>query len=188
VGSGKSIAINVRLVVATHRDLPQMVKDGRFREDLYYRLNVITVKIPPLRDRREDLPALARHTLQKLMPRTGVHLDLSEKASEVLAQYDWPGNIRELENVLERASILCAGAVLEPDDLQLNLEDLNKVQTVDLTRLEGPVSVREKVQQEEQEKLKAILLQAKGNVAEASRIMGVARTTLIHRLKKYGLI
>ena len=121
VGGTQSVQANVRFIAATNKDLKQAIRAGTFREDLYYRLEVISVTLPPLRERMDDLPALARHFLGK-SPKLGIHksLTLSPEADRLLQQYDWPGNIRELENVLTRAMILCPGTTIEPEHLHLS--------------------------------------------------------------------
>src|SRR5207253_3747902 len=113
LGGTKTIKVHVRLVTATHRDLAGMVADGRFREDLYYRLNIFPVVLPPLRERRDDIPRLVRHFAQKVARRMGRRIEtIPAEAMDVLEQYPWPGNIRELENVIERAVILSPGSAL----------------------------------------------------------------------------
>src|SRR4029453_17857202 len=112
--------VDVRVIAATNRDLRQMVADGRFQEDLFYRLNVIPIALPPLRERREDLPALIEHFVHKHAARTGRRIDrVDEAVLTTLQQYDWPGNVRELENTIERAVVLSGGPVLTPQSVSL---------------------------------------------------------------------
>jgi len=120
VGGTQSVRTNVRFLAATNKDIRRMIKEGTFREDLYYRLAVITVTLPPLRERMDDVPALAQHFLNRAV-KTGVHgpCTLSDRAVQALQQYSWPGNIRELDNVLTRALILCMDDTLEPANLHL---------------------------------------------------------------------
>lgn len=194
VGGNRSIPVDVRVVAATHRNLDQMVKEGRFREDLFYRLNVIALKVPPLRDRREDIKELAASFIKKYAAREARNVTLSEKAAETLIGYDWPGNIRELQNVLERAVILSVADVIDEEDLNLNTDEVMKVVTVDpskisqMSKVTSGNTVRDEIRAKEMESLKETLIKAGGNVAEAARLMGVPRTTLFHRLKKYGLV
>jgi DNA-binding NtrC family response regulator len=188
VGGNRSIPVDVRVVAATHRNLDQMVKDGKFREDLFYRLNVIALKVPSLRDRREDIPSLADHFVKKYGAREARPVSLSPQAVEALKTYDWPGNIRELQNVLERAVILSVSDAIEPEDLNLNTEEVLKVEKVDPSKLPSTSSLRDEIRAREMDSLKEILIKAGGNVAEAARLMGVPRTTLFHRLKKFGLV
>jgi two-component system response regulator HydG len=118
VGSAESVKVDVRVIAATHRDLPRLVKSGKFREDLFYRLNVIAIPLPPLRDRIEDVPLLAHHFLRRYSERLGKKVrTLSPEAIELLCGYRWPGNVRELENAIERAVVLCRGEAVTPADL-----------------------------------------------------------------------
>lgn len=188
VGGNRSVPVDVRLVAATHRDLEREVSEGGFREDLYYRLNVIAVKIPPLRDRRDDIPALAHAIVEKLSREKGTRLALSPAALASLANYDWPGNVRELENILERAVILCPASLIEPEDLNFPMEVPTSVEKVEIPESGAPLPVRDQIRKKEAEDLTQFLIKANGNVSETARLMGIARTTLIHRLKKYRLI
>jgi DNA-binding NtrC family response regulator len=188
VGGNRLIPIDVRLVAATNKNLEEEVRAGRFRDDLYYRLNVIAVKVPPLRERKEDIPALANYFLKKFCGKTGAKLTLPEETLQYLARYDWPGNIRELENVIERAVILSAGPTLDPEDLNLRLEEIEQVEKVDLEKIPSIESLRSEAQKQEIQSISEILLKAGGNVSKAARLMGVGRTTLFYRLKKYRLI
>jgi two-component system response regulator HydG len=118
VGSADSIRVDVRVIAATHRDLPKLVKAGKFREDLFYRLNVIAVPLPPLRERIDDVPLLAHHFLRRYAERLGKKVrTLTPEAIELLCGYRWPGNVRELENAIERAVVLCRGDSVAPSDL-----------------------------------------------------------------------
>ena len=120
LGSTRTVRVDVRLVAATNRDLAQMAADGEFRSDLYYRLNVFPVVLPPLRDRRDDIPRLVRHFAQKVARRMGRRIEtIPAEAMDALVEYPWPGNVRELENVIERAVILSPGSAL-----QINLGEL----------------------------------------------------------------
>jgi DNA-binding NtrC family response regulator len=118
VGSAESVRVDVRVIAATHRDLPKLVKAGKFREDLFYRLNVINVPLPPLRERVEDVPLLAHHFLRRYAERLGKKVrSVTPEAIELLSGYRWPGNVRELENAIERAVVLCRGDAILPGDL-----------------------------------------------------------------------
>jgi DNA-binding NtrC family response regulator len=192
VGGNRSIPIDVRLIGATHKNLSQAVREGRFREDLFYRLNVIAVKVPSLRERKEDIRALATHFFKKFTRRLGAALSLPEKTLEYLSHYDWPGNVRELQNIIERAVILAPGPTIDPEDLNLNLEEMLQVEKVDMKKISEVDSVRSqiqsKIQEDEVKSLTDTLKQAKGNISEAARLLGIARSTLFNRLKKYSLI
>ncbi|NLT65128.1 MAG: sigma 54-interacting transcriptional regulator, partial [Acidobacteria bacterium] len=119
VGGTETKRVDIRLVFATNRDLEKMVAEGTFREDLYYRLYVYPIRLPPLRDRREDIPVLAYHLLSKIQGPEGPVADISEAAMNILEQYDWPGNVRQLESTIERAVISCEGSSIEPHHLPL---------------------------------------------------------------------
>ena len=189
VGGNKTINVDVRVVTATNKDLSKMVKDGKFREDLYYRLNVIPITVPPLRERMEDVPVLAEYFLKKYSQQMGKSLQFHSSAKDLLNRYDWPGNIRELQNILERAVILSSGSEIEADDLKLNLDSL---QTEHVHLVPGTVpgtgNVRDEIQKGEIHKLTDSMHRANGNISEAARDLGIARSTLFDRLKKYKMI
>lgn len=187
VGGNQMINVDVRIVTATNKNLSQMVKDGTFREDLFYRLNVIPVTVPPLRDRMQDVPVLAEFFLTKFNKQLGKSLTFSKQAMDLLCSYDWPGNVRELQNILERTVILSSGPEIEPHDLKLNVEEALKTEKVAVPASTAG-NVRHEIQKKEIEKLTEALTQANGNLSEAARIMGIARSTLFDRLKKYKLI
>jgi two-component system response regulator HydG len=188
VGGNRPIPVDIRLISATHRNLGEMIRTGKFREDLFYRLNVISLKVPPLRDRKEDIPLLASHFLKKCCQNSYKNLSFSPETLEYLANYDWPGNIRELQNTIERAVILCEGSTIEPEDLNLNIDQALRVDHVDMSKMSTNGSIKSKIQGEEMQKLSEVLTQTKGNVTEAARLMGIPRTTLFNRLRKYHLI
>jgi DNA-binding NtrC family response regulator len=186
VGGNQIIKVDVRIVTATNKNLAQMVKDEKFREDLYYRLNVIPVTIPSLRDRMQDLPTLAEFFLKKFNKQLGKNLTFSVDAMDHLCKYDWPGNVRELQNILERTVILSSGPEIEVEDLKLNVDEALKVEKVNVAS--SPQNIRHEIQKKEAEKLTEALKTANGNLSEAARALGIARSTLFDRLKKYKLI
>lgn len=188
VGGKRPIPINVRVIAATHQNLMEKVHKGSFRQDLFYRLNVIPLKIPPLRERKEDLILLAEYFLQKFCKQMGRDLKFSSSSLEALGRYDWPGNVRELQNIIERAVIIGPGPILEANDLNLNLEEFTRIEHISLERIAEPSSVRAQIQEEERLSLTQALKAAQGNISEAARILGIARSTLFHRLKKHDLI
>jgi transcriptional regulator with PAS, ATPase and Fis domain len=165
-----------------------MVRDGTFREDLFYRLNVIVLRVPPLRERKRDISVLAEYFLKKYNSKLGKRLSLSNETLDFLSRYDWPGNVRELENILERAVILGEGPTIEPSDFNLNIDEVLKVEKVDMGKVLANESVRYKAQESEIKELSDLLIKTKGNIAEAARAMGLPRTTLFHRLRKYRLV
>ncbi len=177
VGGNKAMRVDVRLITATNKDLPEMIKAGTFREDLFYRLNVITVTIPPLRERKEDISELARYFLNKYSRKLSkVVTDFTAEALELLAGYHWPGNVRELENVIERAVILC-----ESD--RIGAEDLSIPSAATVSELGTNPSLEEM----EKNYILRVLKEANNNQSKASQLLGIDRKTLYLKLKKYGI-
>jgi DNA-binding NtrC family response regulator len=185
VGGTKEIAVDVRLVAATHRNLQQMVADGRFREDLLYRLSVIQTQLPPLRERRDDIPVLAMHFAQTFGESLGRRIEqVSPAAADVLTHYRWPGNVRELRNVIERAMVLGDGPVLDVDDLPPEL-----LRAAPAASPEAPPDGRlvRPLAELEREAILAALAATDGNKARAAALLGIDRTTLYRKLKDYAL-
>ena len=180
VGGSEEVRVDVRVVAATHKDLKQAVEEGNFREDLYYRLNVIEIRLPPLRERREDVPLLAAHFVDRLSHEIGKDVrQISDSAMRILMDHDWPGNVRELENAIERAIVSTRTTTLAEDDF------------VFLTNGGGARSVRvpDNMPIEEMEKLmiEATLRRTGGNVKEAAVSLGIDRSTLYEKLKRFGV-
>ncbi len=181
VGSTKSMPINVRILAATNRDLEQGVAQGTFRRDLYFRLNVLTLRIPPLRERRQDIPLMATHFLDRLARSTGVQRTLSDDALKVMLSYDWPGNVRELENCLERAVAMSSGPVLHIADMPTALQNAQSpVQLGD----SGDGKILPIAELERQTILSAIE-QLNGDKLLAAKLLGIGKTTLYRKLKEY---
>src|SRR5438309_4958194 len=181
VGSTKRIAINVRILAATNRDLEQSVAQGSFRRDLYFRLNVLSLRIPPLRERRQDIPLLAGHILERLSQNSGRAHEISDDAMRALLAYDWPGNVRELENCLERCCAITSGAVI-------HMVDLPSAITGAPARLVAEAAesrILPLVDLEKQTILSAIA-QLNGDKLMAARMLGIGKTTLYRKLKEYG--
>ena len=181
VGGTRALSVDVRVIAATNRDLRGMIAAGRFREDLSYRLNVITITIPPLRERREDITDLARHFLAKysrkmLKPAR----EFTPEAVRALELYGWPGNVRELENVVERAVILCDGETIGREDLAV--PDANAA-AADAAGKPGTGSLEEI----ERDHILRVLRESGGNQSRASQLLGIDRKTLYLKLRKYGL-
>jgi len=177
VGGNKTLSVDVRVIAATNKDLTGMIQNGKFREDLFYRLNVINITIPPLRERREDIVELSRHFLMKYAKKLSKSITgFTPEAEELLAGYHWPGNVRELENVVERAVILC-----ESD--RIGAEDLSIPSSATVSELGTNPSL------EEMEKvyILRVLKEADGNQSKASQLLGIDRKTLYLKLKKYGI-
>jgi transcriptional regulator with GAF, ATPase, and Fis domain len=199
VGSSEPVQVDVRLVAATHQNLEQLIRQGRFREDLFYRLNVITLAMPPLRDRSEDIPELALHFLRHYAERCGKSIaQVDDEALLALRSYHWPGNVRELENAIERAVVVADSPLLTADDLPEEVRraavgfgpmpfPLNgdAASTGDAWGVRAERQVRDR---REREALLRALAAANGNKAEAARLLGMARSTLVSRLKKHGLL
>ena len=187
VGGNRTIPVDVRLVAATNRDLKREMTAGRFREDLFFRLNVVPIHVPPLRERMGDVPYLANFFLQKFNRQLGRRLQFDAEAIHQVGRYDWPGNVRELQNVIERASILSGGPILTAEDLRLDPEASLGPETIAVDRL-ASLSVRDEIRLEESHRLSEALRQAGGRISEAARLLGIARSTLFDRLKKYRLV
>jgi transcriptional regulator with GAF, ATPase, and Fis domain len=197
VGSGEPIRVDVRVLAATHCDLEQLIREGRFRQDLYYRLNVISIAVPPLRERREDIPELALHFLRLYAQRCGRPVaQVDDDALAALKAFAWPGNVRQLENVIQRAVVVAEGPALTLRELPPELVD--GVESIllpvrdedDDTPLELSLGVhaeRAARDRREREQLVRALAATNGNKAEAARVLGMARSTLVSRLKKHGL-
>jgi DNA-binding NtrC family response regulator len=177
VGSTQETHADVRVVAATNRSLEEEMKAGRFREDLYYRLNVMTIDLPPLRERREDIPLLVEHFLTtRQISSTRYHIQ--PEALDCLSRYDWPGNVRELANVLERAQILAEGHVITPDDLPDTVAEPDQ----------GPSAGNEdprRLSAVERRHVEEVLQQVKGNKVQAARALGISRRALYRLLAKY---
>ncbi len=186
VGGAQSIKVDVRIIAATHRDLEEMVESGEFRQDLFYRLNVIRLDLPPLRDRLGDLALYVRFFLKKLADRLGRPVPtLSEAALARLAAHSWPGNVRELENVLERSLVLATGSQLEPADLP-SLERRVKRPPAGEPLLRLPEEGLS-LEALEKELIAQALERTDGNKSAAARLLGLTRRTLGYRLEKHGL-
>lgn len=186
VGSTIPIKTDVRLITATNRNLLKEVQDGRFRQDLYYRLNVIEVIVPPLRDRRDDIPLLVNHYLQRFGQESEKSLKVSEQALHMLMAHPWPGNIRELENVLRRAVTLCERDTILPKDLPSVVRDAF---TNPLHHQPDPSlqPLREARQAFEKDYVERLLRQTGGNISQAARRAGIAWQNFHQKIKKFGI-
>jgi len=183
LGSNKTQHIDVRVIAATNRDLRVALEEGTFREDLYYRLNVVPIEILPLRERKEDIPYLARHFVEKLGPESGGTVTgITDAAIDKLMGYSWPGNVRELENVIERSIVMANGEKLDEKEIRL---DMN----VRPRQVQGEIGLPEGMSLDafEQELIKNALKQADGNKSQAARILGLTRNALRYRLTQMGI-
>ncbi len=177
VGGNKTLTVDVRVVAATNKDLVSLIKAGRFREDLYYRLNVINITIPPLRDRRSDIPELARHFLSAYAKKLSKPVaDFTAESLELLSSYRWPGNVRELENVIERAVIVCESGTIGAEDL-----------SIPAYAAVADLSVNPSLEEMEKNYIIRVLKETGGNQSKASQLLGIDRKTLYLKLKKYGI-
>lgn len=176
VGGNTPIPVDFRLIAATNKDLEALVAEGRFREDLYYRINVFSITIPPLRERREDIPLLAEHFLKKFAQSMNKPiLGISPEALALLEHYDWPGNVRELQNAIERAVLVCRGREIRPEDLPLQVNEA-RGQTMGKTLAEV-----------ERQHIQRILQETRWNISQAARLLGIDRVTLYNKIRKYHL-
>jgi len=181
LGGNRTVRTDVRLVAATNTDLRTEVKDGRFREDLYYRLNVIALRLPPLRERRDDVPLLAQHFLEHYAAKNSRRLDgFSREALELLATYQWPGNIRELEHAVERAVVLARGPVVEPDSLPDVVRDSFPVGLASSRTI--PIPVGTPLDEVERLLIEETLRRTGGNKQKAAALLGIAPRTIYRKL------
>jgi two-component system response regulator AtoC len=182
LGSNTPVPVDIRLVTATSRDLERAVNEGSFREDLYYRLNVVAISLPPLRDRRQDIPALVQYFLN----RSGSRVSITAPALALLCDYHWPGNVRELENVIERTLVLARSGVITEDEIQLRTRPDPPDRTwPDLAPLEDGLKTNIAVL--EKALIERALRQAQGNKTRAAEILGVHRRLLYEKIREYGL-
>jgi transcriptional regulator with PAS, ATPase and Fis domain len=174
LGGTRAVKVNVRVIAATNRDLHEAVAQGKFRADLYYRLNVFDINIPPLRQRPEDIPELAANFLREFSQDASHAVELSADATAALLSYDWPGNVRELRNAIERATIVCEDGMIRPEDLALEPSSTAPVDSTDLELIERRT-------------IENVMRETNGNKLHASRRLGISRMQLYTRLRKYGL-
>ena len=196
VGGNEIVRSDVRLIVATNRILEDAIKQGKFREDLYYRLNVITIAIPPLRERREDVSDLVQYFIKKYSKEANKNIrGIDKKALKELVEYPWPGNVRQLENCIRRAVVLSKGFTISPEDLELETEFETTVEKQDVWEvleklLDEVIANRSDAQLwpvMEQLLIEKVLKKTRGNQVQAARILGIHRNTLRNRIERYGL-
>jgi len=182
VGSTKSMPINVRILAATNRDLEVAVQDGKFRKDLYFRLNVVTLRIPPLRERKQDIPLLVSHFLEKLARSSGVQRTISDEAMKLMLAFDWPGNVRELENCLERACALSSGPLMHVADLPTGIQNAQLHSAAGSLPSNRIVTIAEM----EKQAILGTIDQLQGDKLMAAKLLGIGKTTLYRKLKEYS--
>jgi DNA-binding NtrC family response regulator len=181
LGGTKDIRVDVRLVAATNQDLEQLVAEGKFREDLFYRLNVFTITIPPLRERKEDIPLLVRHFIETTGITGKEKTLISPEAMNLLLSYHWPGNIRELQNIIERAIILSENNVIRPQDLPLGLREEPKLSYIDKDNTLKSLRSAEKTY------ISKVLEEVGGHRGKAAQVLRISERTLYRKLKKYNI-
>lgn len=188
VGGHQTIQVDIRIVAATNRDLHAMVKEGAFREDLFYRLNVIHLQLPPLRERREDIALLANHFLQKFSSENQRDIiEIDPAAMSMLTTWPWPGNIRELSNVIERAVVMNTGAVIFAEDLPAPLrQPVSGGSEIKATQ-PGERNLKEEIKREEKRIIIEVLEQHEGNRTRAALMLGISRRALMYKLQEYGI-
>lgn len=189
VGSERAIEVDVRIIAATNKSLSKLVKRGRFREDLYYRLNVVRISLPSLRDRPEDIPLLATHFAQKFCRKGESPKQISPKAMEKLLNHSWPGNVRELENVIERACVTCLTDEIKPEHLPSEILGESPASTSLRIDLQTPLPelTRRAVISLEKRYLRKALKQTRGNVSKCAAICGLSRRSITAKLSEYGI-
>ena len=185
VGGEETIKVDVRLVSATKEDLEDLVANGKFREDLYFRLKVISIYLPPLRERKEDIPFLVEEFLKRFNKKLKKNLTLSNEAAKCLLSYDYPGNVRELENIIERTAAMTDGDVIRPKDI---FHSFDKNIRICSDKEEENLTLKELLTKIEREHLIKVLAETDGNKVEAARILGISRKNLWEKLKVYHLL
>jgi DNA-binding NtrC family response regulator len=188
LGGNETIKVDVRIIAATHRDLKQMVADGRFRDDLYYRINVLTITIPPLRERREDVPILTAHFIEKYRVETNKNvIKISEDALKILIDHPWPGNVRELENAIEHAVVITKDEIIHPKDLPQQILNSSTYQLVNSTTHQPINPATQTLEDIEKEHIIKVLKDCGNNISKASKVLGINRATLYRKMKEYGI-
>ena len=181
VGGDRPVSVDVRIVAATNRDLPSLLREGTFREDLYYRLNVVNILVPPLRERRDDIPLLAMSFLREFAEENGKKLEgFDPKARQALYEYPWPGNVRELRNSVESAVVMAGSGLVGLDDLPPNLRSSGRERDV-------RVPVGSTLEEAERILIRETLAAQGGNKSRTAEILGIGRKTLYQKIEEYGI-
>ena len=186
IGFSQPVKVNVRILAATNRKLKTQVEDGQFREDLFYRLSVVTIDLPPLRERKDDIPLLAAHFLKSFSERYHISpLTITDEALALIVRYAWPGNVRQLENAIERLVVLANGNLIKPEELPQEVrESESRIAKIDLKLPDEGIDL----EQVEREILSLALQKYAGNQTRAAQYLNISRKTLIYRMEKFGLI
>jgi DNA-binding NtrC family response regulator len=178
LGGLRPVEVDFRIICATNEDLEKMVADGRFRQDLYYRINVFSIALPPLRERLEDIATLARHFLKRLALQMDKRVsDISPEAIQKMTAYEWPGNVRELANAIERAMVVSRGSVIRPEDLPFVLPE---TQTASAPAGDSLADM-------EKAHIAVILARTRWNISQSADLLQIDRATLYNKIKRYGL-
>jgi two-component system response regulator AtoC len=186
IGDNRDVKVNVRIIAATHRDLAAEVQAARFREDLYYRINVLHIHVPPLRDRREDIALLIDHFIERNNARLGTKIrSITPEARRLLMEYGWPGNVRELENTIERAMVLCEGAALCATDLPERIHQARD--PIRLQLASGQLSIKKTTRVIEEVLIRRALQQTKANRTRAAQLLEISHRALLYKIKDYGI-
>jgi DNA-binding NtrC family response regulator len=188
VGGSKTIKVDVRLITATNKDLPQLVKKNAFREDLYYRINVVPIIIPPLRDRKEDIPILAEHFRKKFNIENNKKVEgVSEQAIEMMMNYEWPGNVRELENLMERVIALTPNRIIQANELPISIVNVSKINGLKDSILDGKVTLLRAEEEFEKEIILDALNKTNNVQSHAADLLGISRRILKYKMDKLGI-
>jgi Nif-specific regulatory protein len=187
VGGNKTIKVDVRVIAATSKDLEEMVENDEFREDLFYRLNVISIRIPPLRERRSDISPLISHFISRYAVENDKEIEgVSKEAMDVLMKHDYPGNVRELENAIERAVVMARGTLITAEDLPVHIRSTRSESESSYSNIEGR-SLPEMVENLERHLIADALEESDGNQSKAAELLGISERNLRYKLKKYGM-
>ena len=190
VGDHRTISVDARVIAATNRNLDHLVAQGIFRKDLFYRISVVPILVPPLRERKEDIPLLAQTFIDEIASRSNkTIMGLSQEALSIMLAYDWPGNIRELRNVIEYAFVLCRDSLIEPPHLMHKIKHASETSPLQSVVLKGDQRENPYLTKyhEKRDRLLEALRVAGGNRSKAARILGVSRVTVWKRMKKFGI-
>ena len=189
LGDTQDVKVDVRVVAATARDLSSEVKRGAFREDLYYRLNVLSIHLPPLRERREDIPLLVEHFIQRMNARMGLKvLGATTEAMRLLIESEWPGNVRELENTIERAMVLTEGDQIDVDSLPDRLRQPGRASVTPVPLLDDDLSIKRASRRAEEDLIRRALIRTNGNRTRAAELLEISHRALLYKIKEYGIV
>ncbi len=188
IGGVKPLMVDIRLIAATNKNLDEAMSKGVFREDLYYRINVVPVHLPPLRERREDIPLLVNHILAKKAEEEGKKLrGMSKEAMDILATYTWPGNVRELENVIERVTTLCSNDIITAEDLPANIRGLSEITPMKERVLKGNLTLRKAIREFERDIILNALERTNYVQTQAANLLGISRRMLKYKIDYLGI-